>query len=203
MEDFKWRCGLAKTEMRALADIGALNCLAHHRRDALWQVEKDSLDDDLFAWAARRSPPSPEPSPLPAMDPMERLRADYRGMRLTTGPHPMALARAQLPGVWTAGDLPKARHGQIVRIAGNVICRQRPGTAKGFVFISLEDETGVSNAILTPKLFEELRFVITQEPFLEIEGPVQNTDNVIVIKARRITPMRQNNLAAPASHDFH
>jgi len=203
MEDFKWRCGLNKTEMRALADIGALNCLARHRRDALWQVEKDSLDDDLFAWAARRSPAPLTASPLAAMDPMERLRADYRRMHLTTGPHPMALARAQLPGVWTAGDLPRARHGQIVRIAGNVICRQRPGTAKGFVFISLEDETGVSNAIVTPKLFEELRLVITQEQFLEIEGPVQNTDNVIVIKALRILAMRRNNLAAAPSHDFH
>ncbi len=188
MEDFKWRSGLNKTEMRALADIGALNCLARHRREALWQVEKDSLDDDLFAWAACRSQPVPETSPLAAMDSMERLRADYRGMRLTTGPHPMALIRAQLPGVWTASDLPKARNGQVVRIAGNVICRQRPGTAKGFVFISLEDETGVSNAIVTPKLFEELRLVITQEAFLEIEGPVQNTDNVIVIKARRVSP---------------
>jgi error-prone DNA polymerase len=203
MGDFKWRGGLNKSELRALADIGALNCLARHRRDALWQVERDSIDDDLFAWAARRSQPAPDTSPLAAMDSAERLRADYRGMRLTTGPHPMALVRAQLPGIWTAGDLPKARHGQIVRIAGNVICRQRPGTAKGFVFISLEDETGVSNAIVTPKLFEELRLVITQEPFLEIEGPVQNTDNVIVIKARRIAAMPPNKLAAAASHDFH
>jgi error-prone DNA polymerase len=133
----------------------------------------------------------------------ERLRADYKRLRLTTGPHPMALARPQLAGVWRAGDLPAARHGQTVRIAGNVICRQRPGTAKGFVFISLEDETGVSNAIVTPKLFEELRLVITQEPFLEIEGPVQNTDNVIVIKARRIAALPPNKLAAAASHDFH
>jgi error-prone DNA polymerase len=203
MDDFKWRCGLNKTELRALADIGALNCLARHRREALWQVEKDSLEDDLFAWAARRSQRVPETSPLEAMDSTERLRADYRGMNLTTGPHPMALARPQLPGIWTAGDLPKARHGQIVRIAGNVICRQRPGTAKGFVFISLEDETGVSNAIVTPGLFEQLRLVITQEPFLEIEGPVQNTDNVIVIKARRIAAMPRNKLAAAASHDFH
>jgi error-prone DNA polymerase len=203
MDDFKWRCGLAKIEMRALAEIGALNCVARHRREALWQVEKDMFDDDLFAWAASQSQPSPETSPLETMDSAERLRADYRGMRLTTGPHPMALARAQLPGVWTAGDLPKARHGQIVRIAGNVICRQRPGTAKGFVFISLEDETGVSNAIVTPKLFEELRLVITQEPFLEIEGPVQNTDNVVVIKARRITAMMRIGLATAASHDFH
>ena len=203
MDDFKRRCGLDKGELRALAQIGALNCFARHRRDALWQVEKDMFDDDLFAWAARRAPPPEETSPLPAMDALERLRADYKGMRLTTGPHPMSLVRAQLPGVWRAGDLPAARHGQIVRVAGSVICRQRPGTAKGFVFISLEDETGVSNAIVTPKLFERLRLVITQEPFLEIEGPVQNTDNVIVIKARRIARMSQDKLAAGVSHDFH
>ncbi|MGA2174520.1 MAG: error-prone DNA polymerase [Verrucomicrobiota bacterium] len=206
MEDFKRRSGLNKAGWRALAEIGALNCLARHRRDALWQVEKDIFDDDLFSWAARRAgaaAPAEEPSPLAAMAATERLRADYKRLRLTTGPHPMALARPQLAGVWRAGDLPAARHGQTVRIAGNVICRQRPGTAKGFVFISLEDETGVSNAIVTPKLFEELRLVITQEPFLEIEGPVQNTDNVIVIKARRIAALPPNKLAAAASHDFH
>ncbi|HEX4120734.1 MAG TPA: error-prone DNA polymerase [Verrucomicrobiae bacterium] len=203
MEDFKWRCGLNKNELRTLADIGALNCLARHRRDALWQVEKDSLDHDLFAWAARHSHSEDQTSPLPAMDPAERLRADYRGTNMTTGPHPMALVRSQLPGIWTATDLPKARNGQIVRIAGNVICRQRPGTAKGFVFISLEDETGVSNAIVTPRLFEKLRLVITQEPFLEIEGPLQNTDNVVVVKARRIIAMPQTRLASTPSHDFH
>jgi error-prone DNA polymerase len=208
MDDFQWRCGLAKSDMRALAEIGALNCFARHRRDALWQVEKDLSGDDLFTWAAHRArPPAPAPAesktPLAPMDALERLRADYKGMRMTTGPHPMALVRAQLPGVWRAGDLDKARHGQTVRIAGSVICRQRPGTAKGFVFISLEDETGVSNAIVTPALFERLRLVITQEPFLEIEGPVQNTDNVIVIKARRIKPLPQDKLAASSSHDFH
>jgi error-prone DNA polymerase len=208
MDDFQWRSGLAKSEMRALAEVGALNCFARHRRDALWQVEKDLSGDDLFTWAAHRArtaapAPAESKTPLAPMDALERLRADYKGMRMTTGPHPMALVRAQLPGVWRAGDLDKARHGQTVRIAGSVICRQRPGTAKGFVFISLEDETGVSNAIVTPALFERLRLVITQEPFLEIEGPVQNTDNVIVIKARRIKPLPQDKLAASASHDFH
>jgi error-prone DNA polymerase len=99
------------------------------------------------------------------MNPVERLRADYAGMQLTTGQHPMALLRPRLPDVWRAADLPKARHGDIVRIAGNVICRQRPGTAKGFVFISLEDETGISNAIVSPPLFEELRLVITTNRF--------------------------------------
>ena len=76
-----------------------------------------------------------------------------------------------------------------MQIAGNVICRQRPGTAKGFVFISLEDETGVSNAIVDPDLFERFRLSITEEDFLLIEGEVQNSDGVVLIKARDIRPL--------------
>jgi len=195
MDDFKWRSGLNKTELRALAEIGALNAFARHRRDALWQVEKAVAQGELFA-------SQDEESPLPRMDAIERLRADYRGMTLTTGPHPMALARPGLPGILRAADLRNVPHGQTVRTAGAVICRQRPGAAKGFVFISLEDETGVSNAIVTPKLFEKLRLVITQESYLTIEGPVQNTDNVVVIKARRIEPLFHPRLASSPSHDF-
>jgi error-prone DNA polymerase len=90
----------------------------------------------------------------------------------------------------------------MVRIAGNVICRQRPGTAKGFVFISLEDETGISNAIVAPPLFEKLRLVITQEPFLIIEGKLQNSENVIVVQARHIRALPHDQLVAGASHDF-
>ncbi len=108
----------------------------------------------------------------------ERVRADYETMNLTTGPHPMKLLRESLPNIWRAIDLVHARHGSTIQIAGNVICRQRPGTAKGFVFISLEDETGVSNAIVEPDLFEQFRLVITEEAFLLIEGEVQNSDNV-------------------------
>jgi error-prone DNA polymerase len=108
-----------------------------------------------------------------------------------------------LPDVWRATDLPQAKHGSIIRIAGNVICRQRPGTAKGFVFISLEDETGVSNAIVTPDLFERTRLLITEEPFLAIEGEVQNTDNVVLIKAEKILPLTSHGLLGSESHDFH
>jgi error-prone DNA polymerase len=144
----------------------------------------------------------------------ERVKADYTTMNLTTGPHPMKLLRAQLPDIWRASDLRSARHGATVQIAGNVICRQRPGTAKGFVFISLEDETGVSNAIVTPDLFERMRLLITEEPFLVIEGVVQNTDNVVLIKAQEIRPLAHLPAVATAlqageqligseSHDFH
>ena len=118
----------------------------------------------------------------------ERVQADYEGMDLTTGPASDEIAARAIAGCWRAIDLPKARHGSMIQIAGNVICRQRPGTAKGFVFISLEDETGVANAIVTPDLFERLRLLITEEPFLVIEGEVQNTDNVVLVKARNISP---------------
>ncbi|HEV2096419.1 MAG TPA: OB-fold nucleic acid binding domain-containing protein, partial [Chthoniobacterales bacterium] len=142
-------------------------------------------------------------SPLPRMTLPERVRADYAQMNLTTGPHPMKLLRAKLTDVWRARDLAQAKHGTIVRIAGNVICRQRPGTAKGFVFISLEDETGVSNAIVAPDLFERMRLLITEEPFLAIEGEVQNTDKVVLIKAQKILPLTNDDLVGASSHDFH
>ncbi len=133
--------------------------------------------------------PQKRQSPLLPMTLPERVKADYDSMNLTTGPHPMKLLRAKLPDIWRATDLCQARHKSIVQIAGNVICRQRPGTAKGFVFISLEDETGVSNAIVTPDLFEKRRLVITEESFLIIEGEVQNSDGVVLIKAQKIKPL--------------
>jgi error-prone DNA polymerase len=133
----------------------------------------------------------------------ERVKADYETINLTTGPHPMKLLREKLPNIWRAIDLVQAQHGSTIQIAGNVICRQRPGTAKGFVFISLEDETGVSNAIVDPDLFEHFRLVITEEAFLLIEGQVQNSDGVVLIKAHEIKPLVHENLIGSESHDFH
>ncbi len=213
LADLKKGVGLTKDELRTLAELGAFNCFEQHRRAALWRVE-ETEPGPLFGSAERSEAVARVSSPAslgdagqrPALHPMtlsERVQADYETMNLTTGPHPMKLLREQLPHAWRAGDLAQARHGAIVQIAGNVICRQRPGTAKGFVFISLEDETGVSNAIVTPDLFERLRLVITEEPFLMIEGEVQNTENVILIKARKIVPLAHQRLAGSESHDFH
>jgi len=132
----------------------------------------------------------------------ERVRADYETMNLTAGPHPMKLLRERLPHIWRAIDLSKAKQGATVQIAGNVICRQRPGTAKGFVFVSLEDETGVSNAIVDPDLFERFRLLITEEDFLIIEGEVQNSDKVVLIKTREIRSLAHDELVGSESHDF-
>jgi error-prone DNA polymerase len=105
-------------------------------------------------------------------------------------------------GVTRAIDIKNLSNGSPVRVAGWVIVRQRPGTAKGFVFLSIEDETGVSNIIITPQLFDKNRLVVVDHPFLLIEGALQNQDNVISVKARRIRPLTLQVAAAP-SHDFH
>jgi len=211
MEDFKRRVQLSNEELRTLAELGALNCFAEHRRAAMWAAE-ETMHDDLLrnrmvgtpccgVRSAQRADPT-QKSPLPAMTLPERVRADYETMNLTTGPHPMKLLRPSLPNIWRAMDLVQARHGATVQIAGNVICRQRPGTAKGFVFISLEDETGVANAIVDPNLFERFRLLITEEAFLLIEGEVQNSDDIVLIKTRDIRRLAHQELAGSDSHDF-
>ena len=123
---------------------------------------------------------------------------------MTVGPHPMAYYRGEMNarGVLRAADLGGIPDGVHVRIAGAVIARQRPGTAKGFVFLSLEDETGISNAIITPDIFEQNRFTVVGGRFLLIEGRLQNMDNVISVKADRVEVLPVSE-AAVASHDFH
>ena len=139
------------------------------------------------------------------MTPSERVLADYAGMSLTIGPHPMALRRQELAlrGVLRARDLPLARHGRRVRVAGAVITRQRPGTAKGFVFLTLEDETGIANIIVQPDLFSEQRTTIVGEPYLLVEGTLQIQEGVTSVKADRVLPLIGADPAPdPQSHDF-
>ncbi|MEP6669843.1 MAG: error-prone DNA polymerase [Chthoniobacter sp.] len=196
--DFNLRTKLNKPEQRTLAKIGALHGLSAHRRDALWQIELPLDGEGLFARQAVRPPPAP----LAPMNAWERLEADQSGMNLSIGKHPMRLLRDQVPHAWRAADLSQAANGTYLQIAGQVICRQRPGTAKGFVFISLEDETGVANAIVVPQLFERCRLLITSESFLVIEGSLQNHENVIHVKAQRILPLSAPELTLAESHDF-
>jgi error-prone DNA polymerase len=133
----------------------------------------------------------------------ERINADFRGTGLTIGRHPMAYRREELNKlrVKRAIDLREIRNGVWVRVAGLVIVRQRPGTAKGFLFLSMEDETGIANVIVTPDIFDRNRAVLVNQPLLLIEGPLQNQDNVIHVRARRIEPLSY--AMAAVSHDFH
>jgi error-prone DNA polymerase len=172
-----------------------------HRRDALWQVERAVRG----AGPLLEDVPEPDlPSPLKPMDYEERLIADFHGTGLTVGPHPMAYRRDEMShkGVHCARELSQMPNGKRVRIGGAVIARQRPGTAHGFVFLSLEDETGISNAIITPDLLQNNRMLVTSERFLLIEGILQNQDNVISVKAERVLPLSIS-AAEMSSHDFH
>jgi error-prone DNA polymerase len=150
------------------------------------------------------NPQSLEQCPLPPMTAEERLVADYAGTHLTIGPHPMAMRRSELAmrGVLRAIDLPRAPNGRRIRVAGTVITRQRPGTAKGFVFLTLEDETGIANVIVRPDLFDRERFTVLDEKFLLVDGVLQNQDGVTSVKAERLHGL--GGLAIDVeSHDFH
>jgi error-prone DNA polymerase len=171
-----------------------------NRRDALWQVERVAKDPGPLYKKLEEG----AESPLNPMTLNERLNADLRGTGITIGRHPMAHQRAWLDTkkVTRAGDLKGLRNGAWVKVAGWVIVRQRPGTAKGFVFLSMEDETGIANIIVTPQLFETNRRALVNYPFLLIEGVLQHQDNVVSVKARQVEPL-QIKIEGAASHDFH
>jgi error-prone DNA polymerase len=221
---------LRKDELRKLAAVGALNFIQEsqvrdpksqgntkptpawdlkpetsnlsviHRRDALWQVERVSREPGPLYEKLEEA----ASSPLQQMTLNERLNSDLRGTGITIGRHPMAHQRDWLKtmNVMPAGELKNMRNGNRVKVAGWVIVRQRPGTAKGFVFLSMEDETGIANIIVTPQLFETNRLALVNYPFLLIEGILQHQDNVVSVKAKRIEPL-QMKIEIPASHDFH
>jgi error-prone DNA polymerase len=198
---------LNRKELTLLARIGALNQLTgvEHRRDAIWQVERaEKLEGPLFQRNVASLQEDSEGKPLQPMNIEERLIADYAGTGLTVGKHPMHFRRAALQQqhVLSAKELREQKDGNYVRTAGCVIARQRPGTAKGFIFLSMEDETGIANVIVTPDLYERERLVVTRSKFLIVEGPLQNQDGVIHVKATRLMTFSDGALAL-RSHDFH
>ncbi len=223
IEDLIARTGLHHDELATLAAIGALNAFTNDRRSALWQVERAVRPsgalykdlDDVAAPIARppianppvATPPFAAPpllqSPLKPMSPVERVHADYAGTSLTVGPHPMALCRGDLAlrGVLRAVDLPWGKAGRRVRVAGAVITRQRPGTAKGFVFLTLEDETGIANIIIRPDLFTDYRMDVIGAPYLLVEGTLQIQEGVTSVKAERVHPLATGG-PPPESHNF-
>jgi error-prone DNA polymerase len=199
--------GLNRRELTLLAQVGALNHLEaiEHRRDALWQMERAGRPEGpLFRARGEVLREEEGNLPLEQMSTQDRLIADYAGTGLTVGKHPMAYRRQELRGqkVLCAAELRLRRDGELVRVAGCVIARQRPGTAKGFIFLSMEDETGIANVIVTPDLYERDRLVVTRSKFLLVEGPLQNQDGVIHVKATRLRSLSGQRLSV-SSHDFH
>jgi error-prone DNA polymerase len=197
---------LHRRDMAQLARVGALNWVegVQHRRDAIWQAEQCSRPAGPLLRDAGTAEIASTASPLKQMTDEERLVADYSGTGLTTGRHPMAFRRAEMrrAGILSAMDLRNAKDGMRVRAAGAIIARQRPGTALGFIFLSMEDETGIANVIIHPELYERDRLLITRGKFLHVEGKLQNQDGVVHVKAERVQLLDLSS-ADIRSHDFH
>ena len=197
---------LTRSDLRMLATIGALNTISKdgnklHRRDALWQVEKySSRVPRLLEGLVEQD----KASPLKPMDVEERLVADFHGTGLTTGPHPMAYRREQMRqmGILSATELKRMPHNKRAVVAGAVITRQRPGTANGLIFLTLEDETGHANIIVMPDVYGADPMAVLKERFLRVEGRVQNQDGIVHLKADVIRPLTTSSLEI-SSHDFH
>jgi error-prone DNA polymerase len=198
---------LNRKELTILARVGALNSLdgIEHRRDALWQIERaGKMEGPLLRDKSHVLREENSSLPLQQMTTEERLISDYAGTGLTIGKHPMAYRRDALRRhrVSSAEELRTLKDGDYVKTAGMVIARQRPGTAMGFIFLSMEDETGIANVIVTPDLYERERLVVTRAKFIQAEGPLQNQDGVIHVKAMSLRPLSDQALEV-RSHDFH
>ena len=203
LEGWVRESGLTVAQLRALAEAGAFDALWPNRRSALWEILKQARGPagPLAPVAADR-----RPAPVPRFTPVELTEADYRVTGLSPAGHPMRHLRAAVAalGAIPAAELARRRDGDWVTVAGLVICRQRPGTAKGFCFVTLEDETGLANVVITPKLFEENRRLVRRSPLLVVSGPLQEEQGVLNIRGRRFAaPRPAAGAAFVSSHDFH
>ena len=197
---------LTRRDLTQLARIGALNSVdsVSHRRDALWQVEQAGRPVGPLLNTISAAPDESCINPLQSMTTEDRLVADYTGTGITTGHHPMHYQRKalRLKQILSAKELRYIPDGNFVCTAGCVIARQRPGTASGFIFLSLEDESGISNVIIHPELYEQQRLLVTRAKFLLVEGRLQNQDHVVHVRASRLAPLSVSQADA-GSHDFH
>jgi error-prone DNA polymerase len=195
---------LSQRNLRMLASIGALNTIGGiglHRRDALWQVEKAGKRvGKLLEGIIERD----AISPLTQMDTEERLVSDYHGTGLTIGPHPMFYRRAEMRKLnfKSAAELRVMPNGKRAIVAGAVITRQRPGTASGLIFLTMEDETGYSNVIVMPHIYEKYRQAVLEPRFVRVSGTVQNQDGIVHLKAEHVEALMVSAVQM-ASHDFH
>jgi error-prone DNA polymerase len=202
LEAWARQSGLNVAQLRALAEAGAFDALWPNRRSALWELLKQARG------AAGPLAPAPEdrrPAPLQPPTPVELTEADYRITGLSPAGHPLRHLRQTLRarGVTRACDLGRRRDGDWVTVAGIVICRQRPGTAKGFCFVTLEDETGLANVVITPRLFEANRRTIVRSPLLIARGVLQEEQGVLNVRGKTFAALDPGAGAAfVSSHDF-
>jgi len=200
-EDLARRAQLDRGDLSALAAADALASLSGHRREALWETLAVDEPTRLGMPAVQVAPP-----PLAAPTEGEEIVGDYDTLGLTLRRHPLALLRSRLERkkIRTAHDIANARHGQLVRAAGIVTCRQRPATASGVIFVTLEDETGYVNLVVWNDLAEKQRRELLASKLLAVSGQVQREGLVVHVLARRLedlSPMLGR--LATSSHDFH
>jgi error-prone DNA polymerase len=197
---------IKKPELTLLAKAGAFNWTdeKHHRRTALWNAERAGQSAGPLFEHVRDEHELEVAAPLRLMTTEERLIADFDSTRVMLGPHPMAYHREEMnaAGVLPATSLRGMPDGSYARIAGAVIARRRPGTAEGFIFLSLEDETGISNAIINPQLYKRNRVTVTRGKFLRVDGTLQNQDGVINVRASAVHVLALSDMDVQ-SHDFH
>jgi error-prone DNA polymerase len=190
LEDFHQRTGLDREAVENMVLAGAFDYLGSSRRRLLWEL----------GFLAHQSPhelalgfPEYEVA-LPVMGLREQIAADYTIQGLSAGHHPMEILRGSLTeqGVVGSSEIPALNSGSKVRVAGCVVCRQRPVTAKGVVFMTLEDEHGLVNVLLRPRVYERYRRIARMEPFIVVEGRLQKKDGVVNIVACRLEPLIDN-----------
>lgn len=191
LEDFARETGLPKRALILLADADAFRSLGLDRREALWTVRR--LPDDvalpLFESTAAREQPDEAAQPLPRMPLPEQVVADYQTVRLSLKGHPMEFLRSAFAreGVVACEDVSHANDKRRVRCAGVVLVRQRPGSAKGVVFMTLEDETGIANIVVWPKVMEKFRKEVMGARLIEVQGTIQSSpDQVVHLVAERL-----------------
>ena len=212
VRDLWLRSGLEPAALERLADADAFRSLGLDRREALWAVRglgRVGDQDDLPLFALSRPERDAEPDArLPPMPLGAHVVEDYRRLSLSLKAHPVAFMRARLDarGVKRSEALATLKTGERVAVAGLVLVRQRPGTAQGVIFMTLEDETGIANLIVWPKAFERLRATVIGARFVVATGKLQNESGVVHLIVERmedLTPMlgllsREDPEAAPS-----
>jgi error-prone DNA polymerase len=203
LTDLQKRTNLNRSALERLAQAGALQSLVASRRRALWMIRGLAPVDDLF----HEVEPTDRDISLPQASPLEEVVSDYQALGFSLRAHPLELARPTLQqrGVASAQELLDSPSGQLVTVAGLVVARQRPATASGVVFLSLEDETGLANAVIWPAVFERFRQILLSHSVLLLRGPLQRVDLVAHVVAQQVAPL---NLGAKeplrlTSRDFH
>jgi error-prone DNA polymerase len=203
VEDLARRARLSRAWLARLAEAAALRSLVPGRRGALWTALGVAPGDDADLFAGRLPPEPPAALPEPAA--AEEVARDYAATGLSERAHPVSFLRPALAarGARTARELARLRDRAPAEIGGIVIVRQRPETARGITFVSLEDETGIANLVVMPDVYERYRPLVRNAPFLLARGRVERTGKVVNLQVRELLPLAPIEDVSTPSRDFH